>query len=122
MVMLTQGTGYYDSRRGIAGFNGVEIKGEDMGVSLALSVIAACVSKKVSTILGLGRVEAILEAHAGLEALLAEEEPRVEYLILRVLVPEGVGEDEARSAALKCPVLGMVLGLVREVRVERLSS
>ncbi len=122
MVLLTQGTGYYDSRRGVAGFNGVEVKGEEMGVSLALSLIASCVSKKVSMILGISRVEAVLEAHAGVEALLASEEPRVEYLILRIMVPEGVGEDEVRSAALKCPVLGMVLGLVREVRVERLSS
>lgn len=120
-VLLAEGIGGYDSLGGMARIGGVEVPGDEMGVSMVLSAIAACVSKKVATLLGLDRVEAVLRAYAGLSDLLAGEEPRIGYLILEVRVPAGMEEDRVREAAARCPALGMVLGLVREIRVSRLS-
>ena len=120
-VAIARGIGSYDSAKGVSSFGGVTISADRMGVDLVLSAIAACVSKKVSSILGLERVEAVIEAYTDAEGLL-EDEPPIRFLELTVLAPPGVEEDRVRDAARRCPALGLVLDRVRSIRVGRLDA
>ncbi len=120
-VVIARGQGSYDSIKNVSSFSGIQVSADRMGVDLVLSAMAACVAKKVSSLLGLERVEAVIEAYTDAEGLL-EDEPPIRFLELTVLVPPGVEEDKVRDAARRCPVLGLALDKVRNIRVGRLGG
>jgi len=87
----------------------------DVNVGLALSWLAACAARKLVEELGVEPVEVRMEAYVDLDKLLDGRE-EIEYLLLSAVYPASgrvPGEDEVLSAALKCPLIGLLREKIR---------
>ncbi len=123
MIEVTQGEGVADTGQGKVSFSGIEVDIESVGMGFLLSALAACTAKRVAKELGIGsRVRAVIRGLVPVDKLIEEGEPPLEAVVVEVYVPEEVDENSVREQVYKCPGIGMIRHLVREVIVRRDAS
>ncbi|MEB3774180.1 MAG: hypothetical protein GSR86_04555 [Desulfurococcales archaeon] len=118
-MLIAEGHGSYDPENDTSRIGDIEVPGDRMGVNILLSAFAACISKKVSTILGIGEgiVEVRIEAYTSIDTLSRGEEPFMEKFVVHIVVPKGYEAGEVREAAKKCPGLRLIIDKVEDIVV-----
>jgi hypothetical protein len=89
---------------------------EEVNVSSALSMLAACMAKKALEALGgSGRVEVAIHYYADIDKVLDGRE-EIEYLEIEVVGSGGgCSEDALREGVSRCPLYGLLRERVRGV-------
>ncbi len=123
MIEVSRGEGIADASRGKVSFSGVDVDMENVGMGFLLSALAACTAKRVAKELGIdSRVRAVIRGLVPVDKLIEEGEPPLEAVVVEVYVPKGVDENSVREQVYRCPGIGMIRHLVREVIVRRDDS
>ncbi len=90
-----------------------------VNVELVLSLLGACMARKVKEGTGVGRVKIVVKAYGDIDRILEGEES-IEYLEFTVEASctGGVGVEDVRRAAEECPVYGLIKGYVKKLEVK----